>query len=93
MAPSNERYSVSWAQHANNFSDSFYDLLEQKQLVDVTLAADGHLFPAHRLVLSALSPYFHGMFAEMPVQQQAIGNLFFSFLYTYLFINETSPAI
>lgn len=53
MASSNERYSVSWVQHANNFSDSFYDLLEQKQLVDVTLAADGHLFPAHRLVLSA----------------------------------------
>lgn len=32
--------------------------LEQMELVDVTLAADGHLFSAHRVVLSAFCTIF-----------------------------------
>lgn len=68
-----EKYSVIWNDHANNFSTSFSELLQQKELVDVTLVADGHLFNAHRLVLSALSPHFRQMFTQMPANQQAFG--------------------
>lgn len=64
---------LRWNEHSNNFSASFKELLEQRELIDVTLVADGHLFSAHRLVLSALSPYFRQMFIQMPANQQAFG--------------------
>lgn len=59
--------------HARNFLISFSEMLQQNELVDVTLVADGHLFSAHRLVLSAFLPYFRQMFAQMPANQQAFG--------------------
>lgn len=68
-----EYYPLSWNNYANNFNISLTQLLQQQKLIDVTLVADGHLFRAHRLVLSALSPYFEQMFAQMPVNQQAFG--------------------
>lgn len=69
-----QKYRFSWANHADNFSDSFNELLKNEELVDVTLVADGHLFDAHRLVLSALSPYFRQMFTKMSANQYAFGN-------------------
>lgn len=75
MVSVNGEYALGWNDHANNFSVSLKDLLESKELIDVTLVADGYIFNAHRLVLSALSPYFRQMFAQMPAnQQQAFGN-------------------
>lgn len=76
MASSFEGYSLGWNDYATNFSISLTDLLKRKELVDVTLIADGHLFNAHRLVLSALSPYFQQIFAQMPTNQQAFGKFF-----------------
>lgn len=75
MASANEEYAMHWKDHANNFSHLFSDLLEQNELVDVTLVADGYLIEAHRLVLSSLSPYFRQMFTSMPTNQQAFGIL------------------
>lgn len=69
-----DKYSVIYTDHAKNVLTSFGELLEQKELVDVTLFADGHLFNAHRLMLSALSPYFRQMFTQMPTNQQAFGS-------------------
>lgn len=39
--------------------------------MDVTLAAEGQLVKAHRLVLSVCSPYFRKMFTQMPANQHA----------------------
>ena len=46
----------------------------EKSLCDVTLqATDGHQFDAHRLVLSASSPYFKAMFTgHMEESQQRL---------------------
>lgn len=74
MDPSKHYRLLSWNDHANNLSVSFKDLLMEKELIDVTLVADGNLFSAHRLVLSTISPYFRQMFAHMPANQQAFGN-------------------
>lgn len=74
MASVKKEYTMIWKDHANNVSIAFNNLLQQNELVDVTLAADGGLFNVHRLVLSALSPYFRRIFTQMPTTQQAIGN-------------------
>ena len=45
----------------------------QEQLVDVTLACDGKLYSAHKLVLCMCSDYFKEMFVTNPCQHP-IGN-------------------
>lgn len=73
MAALDEEYAMCWNDHANNLSISFKDLLQNKELMDVTLFADGHLFNAHQLVLAAISPYFRQIFTQVPANQQAFG--------------------
>lgn len=73
MEPPNTDYLVGWGEHAQNIATNVTQLLYQKQLVDVTLVADGYLFNAHRLVLSAISANFCKMFTQMPVNQHAYG--------------------
>lgn len=72
--------SVSWTDYSANISASFNDLLKQNELVDVTLVADNYKFDAHRLVLSALSPYFRRIFTQMPANQQAFGKYRYFFM-------------
>lgn len=79
MATNSDEYLIGWDNHANNFSISFNDLLQNKEFIDVTLAADGYLIEAHRLVLSALSPYFRRMFTQMSANQQAFGKISYFF--------------
>lgn len=64
---------LTWTDHAKNVSIAFIDLLEQKEFIDVTLSADGHMFSAHRLILSAVSPHFRQMLNKVPANQQAFG--------------------
>lgn len=73
MSGSNEQFQLDWNDHSLNLSISFSELLEQKEMVDVTLVADGYLYNAHRLVLAAISPYFRQMFTQLPANQQAFG--------------------
>lgn len=70
--------SVAWTDYSANISSAFNDLLKQNELVDVTLVAEEYMFDAHRLVLSALSPYFRRIFTQMPVNQQAFGKYQYS---------------
>ena len=49
-------------------SAGFHGLLSRGDLVDVTLAAEGRLLQAHKLVLSVCSPYFQEMFKMNPTQ-------------------------
>lgn len=73
MSGSNEQLQLGWNDHSLNLSISLSKLLEQKEMVDVALVADGYLFNAHRLVLAAISPYFRQMFTQVPANQQAFG--------------------
>lgn len=73
MSSGNENLLLGSNDHANNFAVRFMELLHERELVDVILVADGQTFPAHRLILSALSPYFRKMFKQMAINQQAYG--------------------
>lgn len=81
-----EQFSLCWNNFNTNLSAGFHESLCRGDLVDVTLAAEGQLVKAHRLVLSVCSPYFQKMFTQMPPNQHAFGKFilnnffFFSFL-------------
>ncbi|XP_065218381.1 kelch-like protein 7 [Planococcus citri] len=48
--------------HRNNVFITMNEFREQNLFCDVTLDIDGTLFPCHRLILMAWSPYFRTMF-------------------------------
>ncbi|XP_037029102.1 modifier of mdg4 isoform X10 [Bradysia coprophila] len=66
-----EQFSLCWNNFNSNLSAGFHESLCRGDLVDVTLAAEGQLVKAHRLVLSVCSPYFRKMFTQMPANQHA----------------------
>lgn len=70
-----EQFSLCWNNFNTNLSAGFHESLCRGDLVDVTLAAEGQLVKAHRLVLSVCSPYFRKMFTQMPANQHAFGKL------------------
>lgn len=50
----------------------FDELLQNESFVDVTLACDGNSIKAHKMVLSACSPYFQSLFFDNPCQHPTI---------------------
>nr|CAB3485819.1 unnamed protein product [Digitaria exilis] len=46
----------------SNLCQDYAGMLEKKEGADVTFSVDGHLFPAHRCVLAARSPFFQAEF-------------------------------
>ncbi|KAK7791025.1 hypothetical protein R5R35_003013 [Gryllus longicercus] len=56
--------SVSWKDHSGALTEVCKTLLDNNFLVDCTIAAEGKALKAHRLILSACSPYFQMLFGE-----------------------------
>lgn len=57
-----EQFALRWNNFSNNLSSGFLSHLNNKDLVDVTIAVDGQLLQAHKLVLSVCSTYFQDIF-------------------------------
>jgi len=64
--PSQQQYCLRWNNYQNNLTNVFDQLLQSEAFVDVTLACDGHYLKAHKMVLSACSPYFQTLFFDNP---------------------------
>lgn len=65
--------NVTWDDHLQNLSGLFQDLYENKKLCDVTLyCSGGSLLKAHKIVLSACSPYFAKIFQEIDIKHPVI---------------------
>lgn len=58
LGGSEQQYSLRWNDFHSSILSSFRHLRDQEDFVDVTLACDGCSFTAHKVVLSACSPYF-----------------------------------
>lgn len=58
----NSDYSLKWNNFTSNLTCGFLSHLSDNELVDVTLAVEGRLLQAHKLVLSVCSPYFKEIF-------------------------------
>ncbi|XP_037975500.2 uncharacterized protein LOC105388802 [Plutella xylostella] len=69
---SDEQFSLCWNNFHANMSAGFHGLLSRGDLVDVTLAAEGRLLQAHKLVLSVCSPFFQEMFKMNPTQHPIV---------------------
>ncbi|CAG9853632.1 unnamed protein product [Phyllotreta striolata] len=65
-AMSFQRFCLRWNNHQSNLLSVFDQLLQDESFVDVTLAVEGQLLKAHKMVLSACSPYFQALFMNHP---------------------------
>ncbi|XP_071536061.1 uncharacterized protein [Panulirus ornatus] len=59
-------------QHKNHFTDIMEALSCDEAFVDVTLTAEGRAIRAHKLVLSAVSPYFQQVLYDNPCRHPVI---------------------
>uniref|UniRef100_A0A0P4W7Z1 BTB domain-containing protein n=1 Tax=Scylla olivacea TaxID=85551 RepID=A0A0P4W7Z1_SCYOL len=67
-----ERFLLKWNNHQTNLVTVFDQLYEQEAFTDVTLACDGRTFAAHKVILSACSPYFQALFLGNPCKHPII---------------------
>jgi len=55
---SSEKFSLRWNDFERNISSAFRDIREEKEFFDITLACDDEQLQAHKVILSACSPFF-----------------------------------
>lgn len=55
---------LRWNHHQTTLLSVFSTLLNNENLVDCTISAEGQHFKAHRVILSACSPYFESLFSQ-----------------------------
>ncbi|XP_064214153.1 protein tramtrack, beta isoform isoform X11 [Tribolium castaneum] len=67
-----EQFSLCWDNFHKNMSTGMNSLLENEDLVDVTLAVEGKYLKAHKMVLSVCSPYFRELFKVNPCKHPIV---------------------
>ncbi|XP_063236259.1 broad-complex core protein isoforms 1/2/3/4/5-like isoform X2 [Bacillus rossius redtenbacheri] len=67
-----QQICLKWNSFQSNIVTSFEKLWEEEGLVDVTLASDGQCIQAHKVMLSACSPFFRKVFQSNPCQHPVI---------------------
>lgn len=72
MAQDDQQFCLRWNEFQSNMVSSFKHLREEKSFTDVTLACDGQTCKAHKMVLSACSPYFKALLEENPSKHPII---------------------
>ncbi|CAL4065598.1 unnamed protein product, partial [Meganyctiphanes norvegica] len=60
----NQQFCLRWNNYQTNLLQVFEQLLREENFVDVSIACEGHQIKAHRMVLSACSPYFSELLSE-----------------------------
>lgn len=67
-----QAFCLRWNNYQSNLTTVFTQLLQDEQFVDVTLSCDGYAIKAHKIVLSACSPYFQSIFYDNPCQHPIV---------------------
>ncbi|XP_070150698.1 protein abrupt-like isoform X2 [Polyergus mexicanus] len=67
-----QQYSLRWNDFHLSILNSFRSLRDHQDFVDVTLACDSRTFTAHKVVLSACSPYFRDLLKANPCQHPIV---------------------
>lgn len=72
MAGEQQQFFLKWNDFQVNMMTSFRNLRNDKSFTDVTLACEGQTCKAHKMVLSACSPYFKALLQENPSKHPII---------------------
>lgn len=72
-----QQFCLRWNNHQSTLVAVFDTLLENGTLVDCTLAAEGKYLNAHKVVLSACSPYFEVSRATLTQKYLHVGKTTF----------------
>jgi len=73
MGSDSEFYNLSWNEFQSSVANSFMDLRNKDEFLDVTLAIDeDHQYQAHKVILSASSPYFRAVLKKNPAQHPVL---------------------
>ncbi|XP_043240054.1 protein tramtrack, beta isoform-like isoform X6 [Amphibalanus amphitrite] len=75
-----QKFCLKWDGFQGSVTSVFDHLRADSELVDVTLCCEGQRVRAHRMMLSACSPYFRELFKDLSCQQLVI------------FLKDTSAA-
>ncbi|RXG56467.1 Longitudinals lacking protein-like [Armadillidium vulgare] len=67
-----QHFCLRWNNYRTNITAEFETLREGEHFVDVTLACDGRQLKAHKVVLSACSPYFKELLQGNPCSHPII---------------------
>ena len=65
---SSEKFCLKWNDFEANISSAFRELRDDKDFFDVTLACDEEQINAHKVILSACSPFFRNVLKRNPHQ-------------------------
>lgn len=80
MAGEQQQFFLKWNDFQSNMVSSFKHLRDEKSFTDVTLACDGQTCKAHKMVLSACSPYFKSLLEVRHHQYHQCYNKFINLL-------------
>jgi len=64
----NEKFCLRWNDFENNISLAFREIREEKDFFDITLSCGERQIQAHKLILSACSPFFRTVLKQNPHQ-------------------------
>uniref|UniRef100_A0AAG5DV94 BTB domain-containing protein n=1 Tax=Anopheles atroparvus TaxID=41427 RepID=A0AAG5DV94_ANOAO len=67
-----QQFSLRWNNYTTYIAGAFDSLRYEEDFVDVTLCCEGRKIRAHKILLSACSPYFKEVFKENPCQHPVI---------------------
>uniref|UniRef100_A0A182MZT3 BTB domain-containing protein n=1 Tax=Anopheles dirus TaxID=7168 RepID=A0A182MZT3_9DIPT len=67
-----QQFSLRWNNYTSYIAGALDSLRYEEDLVDVTLSCEGRKIRAHKILLSACSPYFKDVFKENPCQHPVI---------------------
>uniref|UniRef100_A0AAR5PCE0 Broad-complex n=1 Tax=Dendroctonus ponderosae TaxID=77166 RepID=A0AAR5PCE0_DENPD len=67
-----QHFCLRWNNYQSSITSAFENLRDDEDFVDVTLACEGKSLKAHRVVLSACSPYFRELLKSTPCKHPVI---------------------
>jgi len=67
-----QKLCLKWNNHTTNLISVLGGFQQKEILVDVTISCEGQNIKAHKMVLSACSPYFQNMFLDNPCQHPIV---------------------
>nr|XP_036221590.1 uncharacterized protein LOC106622921 isoform X1 [Bactrocera oleae]XP_036221591.1 uncharacterized protein LOC106622921 isoform X1 [Bactrocera oleae]XP_036221592.1 uncharacterized protein LOC106622921 isoform X1 [Bactrocera oleae]XP_036221593.1 uncharacterized protein LOC106622921 isoform X1 [Bactrocera oleae]XP_036221594.1 uncharacterized protein LOC106622921 isoform X1 [Bactrocera oleae]XP_036221595.1 uncharacterized protein LOC106622921 isoform X1 [Bactrocera oleae] len=65
-------YALKWSEFQSSIVNCFQRLRDEEDFVDVTISCDQRSFAAHRVVLSACSPYFRKLLKSNPCKHPIV---------------------